>query len=255
MHPKNKLIIHFFLNILQFKEPWNLIGWQHFGPLPETQNFYRYSGDINSNVSLHFKFFKQSKKSYFGAILDHFWPNFGKNKFSWKKELCQFLKISIIFVPLCIIKNQKKLMSHSWEKYWTVGQIDNSDFIGLSLGRDPIIKTTLSFPEFVNKFIDNTPKTSLFHWFLREIQPILESCDQSGTTIYDHTHPKIFQSTFNFNEFVITCKKSGFFNILLKRHIWFKNPPNLIGLEHFGPYFRNQNFPKYEICPSVKFLI
>ena len=22
--------------------------------------------------------------------------------------------------------------------------------------------------------------------------------------------------------------------------------------EYFGPYFRNQNFPKYEICPSTQ---
>ena len=29
---KNKLIIHFFLKILRFKESWNLIGWHHFGP-------------------------------------------------------------------------------------------------------------------------------------------------------------------------------------------------------------------------------
>ena len=27
---------------------------------------------------------------------------------------------------------------------------------------------------------------------------------------------------------------------------------NLIGQEHFGPYLRNQNFPKYEICSSIK---
>ena len=27
---------------------------------------------------------------------------------------------------------------------------------------------------------------------------------------------------------------------------------NLIGLEHFGPYLRNQNFPKYEICLSIQ---
>ena len=27
---------------------------------------------------------------------------------------------------------------------------------------------------------------------------------------------------------------------------------NLIGQEHFGPYLRNQNFPKYEICSSIQ---
>ena len=56
------------------------------------------------------KFFKKSEKLYFGAILRTFGPNFGKNVFSRKKELCQFLNISIIYH---FAKNQKKLMSHS----------------------------------------------------------------------------------------------------------------------------------------------
>ena len=30
--PKIKFIIHFFLDILHFKEPLNFIGWQHLGP-------------------------------------------------------------------------------------------------------------------------------------------------------------------------------------------------------------------------------
>ena len=32
---------------------------------------------------------------------------------------------------------------------WTDRQADNSDFIGISFGWGPIIKTTLSFPEFI----------------------------------------------------------------------------------------------------------
>ena len=27
---------------------------------------------------------------------------------------------------------------------------------------------------------------------------------------------------------------------------------NMIGQEHFGPYLRKQNFPKYEICSSIQ---
>ena len=27
---------------------------------------------------------------------------------------------------------------------------------------------------------------------------------------------------------------------------------NLLAQEHFGPYLRNQNFPKYEICSSIQ---
>ena len=65
------------------------------------------------------------------------------------------------------------------------------------------------------KSIFDTPKTSLFHSFLREIQPILKSCDQSSTTIYDYGNLNTFQSTVNFNDFVTTGKKSDFFIILL----------------------------------------
>ena len=42
------------------------------------------------------------------------------------------------------------------------------------------------------------------------IQPILESCEQSGTPIFDYAIPNIFQSTSTFHESVSTCKKSGF---------------------------------------------
>ena len=42
-------------------------------------------------------FLKNPKRTYFGAILGPFYPNLDKNKFSWKKELCQFLEIPIIY--------------------------------------------------------------------------------------------------------------------------------------------------------------
>ena len=48
-----------------------------------------------------------------GIILGN---NLGKNKFSWKKGLCQFLNIRIIY--RCA-KNQLNLMSNSWENCWT----------------------------------------------------------------------------------------------------------------------------------------
>ena len=40
------------------------------------------------------------KKNKFVAIPGSFCLNFGKNEFSWKKGLCQFLSISIIIVAL-----------------------------------------------------------------------------------------------------------------------------------------------------------
>ena len=52
-------------------------------------------------VSILDYFQEKLEKPYFGAIPSPFCPNFGKNEFSWKKELCRFLNISIIIVPLC----------------------------------------------------------------------------------------------------------------------------------------------------------
>ena len=46
---------------------------------------------------LMIKFFKKSKKPYFGAILGPYFPDLGKNEFSWKKVICQFLNIPIIY--------------------------------------------------------------------------------------------------------------------------------------------------------------
>ena len=94
-------IIHFFLKILQFKESCKLRD-------PEFWQMWWWN--INNNVSFRFrlsprktnmtKFFKKSKKLYFGAILGPFCPNFGKNESSWKKGLCQSLNISVIIVAL-----------------------------------------------------------------------------------------------------------------------------------------------------------
>ena len=55
------------------------------------------------------KFFKKFKKPYLRAILGTFCPSLGKNEFSWKKGLCQFLDISIIYHRA---KNQKILMPY-----------------------------------------------------------------------------------------------------------------------------------------------
>ena len=115
-------------------------------PITWDPEFYQiWWWNINNNVSFHFrlfprktnmtKFFKKSKKTYFGAILSPFCSNFGKNEFSWKKGLCQFLNISIIIVPLC--QKSEKTNEPFLRKMlncWTDRQTDNSDFIGPSLG-------------------------------------------------------------------------------------------------------------------------
>ena len=70
-----------------------------------------------------------------------------------------------------------------------------------------IIAKTFSFPKIVK-----TCK-KLVYSINSYIQPIIQCCDQSC-----HTHSNIFQSAFDFHEFLSICKKSGFFIILLKRY-------------------------------------
>ena len=43
---KTNFIIHFFRKILQLRESYRLIGWQHFGSYLETENFVRYGDEI-----------------------------------------------------------------------------------------------------------------------------------------------------------------------------------------------------------------
>ena len=85
--PKIHFIIHFFLEILHFKESCNLIGWQHFGPQLQNQNFARYGigREISTTIllsildyfqeKLRTKYFKKSKKPLFWGS---FWAIFAK---------------------------------------------------------------------------------------------------------------------------------------------------------------------------------
>ena len=85
---------------LHFKESWQ------YRELEFCQT-WDWWWNINNNISFHFrsctrrnndKFFsKNPKRTYFGAILGPSYPNFGKNEFSWEKELYQFLDIPIIY--------------------------------------------------------------------------------------------------------------------------------------------------------------
>ena len=67
------------------------------------------------------KFFKKFKKICLEAILGTFCLNSGRNEFSYTKGLSQFLDIPIIYHRA---KNQKKLLSHFWEKVQTDGWTD-----------------------------------------------------------------------------------------------------------------------------------
>ena len=117
---KINFIIYFFLEILHFKESCNLIGWQHW-----ELEFCQICGwwwNINNNISFHFRLctrkiinrsFIENEKNYFGVILWPFCRNLRENKFSWRRELCKFLDIPIIYHRA---KNKKKLLSLFWEK-------------------------------------------------------------------------------------------------------------------------------------------
>ena len=58
-------------------------------------------------------FFKKSKKNLIWGHFGPFLPKLGKNEFSLKKELCQFLDIPIIYHRA---KNQKKTMEQFLRK-------------------------------------------------------------------------------------------------------------------------------------------
>ena len=80
------------------------------------------------------KFFKKCKKPYFGVIWGNFSPSLGENEFSWKKGLCQFLNIPIIYHGAKILKILQ-LISDKNAELLMDRQTENSDFIGPSLGQ------------------------------------------------------------------------------------------------------------------------
>ena len=89
-------------------------------------------------------------------------------------------------------------------------------------------------------------KIRLFHQCL-ERQPVLNPWTRVATSIFDLTYTNIFHSTFNFCEFVSTCKKSGYFITLFQRYIWLKNPVICLAqsiLAHFSgtKLFRSTGF-------------
>ena len=68
---------------------------------------------------LRTKFYKEPKNPIW-AHFDPFWPNLCKNECSWKWALAVFRYSN--YPASC--KNQKKVMTHSWEKHQIDGQTD-----------------------------------------------------------------------------------------------------------------------------------
>ena len=95
---KTSFIIHFFLEILHFKESCNLIGWQHREL--EFCQIWDWWWNINNNISFHFrlssrktndKFFLKIQKEPilgpFWALFTQIWP---KMNFPAKKSSVTF---------------------------------------------------------------------------------------------------------------------------------------------------------------------
>ena len=122
LHAKNALHHLLVSWDIHFKESCSLIGQQHFHLSFKKQicQICDWCWNINNNTSFHFilfpeelitKFFKTYKKPYFGVNWSSFSPNLGENQFSWKKRLCQFLNIPIIYHGA---KYLKILTNNSW---------------------------------------------------------------------------------------------------------------------------------------------
>ena len=83
------------------------------------------------------KFFKKSKKPYFGTILGPFCLNLGENGFSWKRRLSVFRYSNYL---LSCQKSEKTIepflrkTPDGQTDWWTDRQTDNGNFIGPSVG-------------------------------------------------------------------------------------------------------------------------
>ena len=118
---KINFILHFFLKILNFKQSCNFIGWQHF----DSKTRILPDGEISTIILVPILDYFQEKlmtklmkKTYFGPFFAQIWAN---KKFLGKKVSVSF---KIFQVSTTLAKNQKKLMSHSWEKCRTDGRTD-----------------------------------------------------------------------------------------------------------------------------------
>ena len=66
-----------------------MIFWRYCRDMKTYFQYFGHDWLCTHKLIVMIKFFKKSKKLYFGAILVPFCPNLGKNDFSWKKGLCQ----------------------------------------------------------------------------------------------------------------------------------------------------------------------
>ena len=73
---------------------------------------------------------------------------------------------------------------------------------------------------------------------------------RENTSIFYDTHPKDFQSIFNFHGFVSSCKKSGYFVTLFWSYNYFQNPVIWLA-KNILTHLRKKIFLKYGICAGI----
>ena len=127
---------------------------------------------------------------------------------------------SKIIVWLTAWKNLLDSQTHSYNKADFMVSWTKRSCPFLTMPTQKSLKQLLAFLNLYQHL-----KIWLLDLCILEIQSILESCNQTGHTHFDHTHPKHFWSTFNLCEFVPTCKKSGYSIHFFWRYDWLKNPP------------------------------
>ena len=99
---------------------------------------------------------------------------------------------------------------------------------------------------------------NLHHHTKSQFIPSIHSWDTAnfGVPWPDWTHPsQIFLINFLFMWICINMQKIRLFHWFVLKIRLIKKSYNLIDWEHFGPYLRNQNFPKYVICAGTKQII
>ena len=92
-------------------------------------------------------------------------------------------------------------------------------------------------------------KISKFHLFI--LESILESREQIGHTIFDHSQPKKFRLTFNFCNLYQHAKNQAFSLICFGEMVDLK----VLKSDWLRPFWTispNKTFPKYRICARTE---
>ena len=169
-----------------------------------------------------------------------FWPFLSKFGPKWiflEKRLCQFLNITIM--P----EIRKKLICHSWGKCWIDGWMDRQTTRSLLdplLDGGPIIKVTLSFPEFKSKH--EKPVYSI-NFFVR----------YSSFRILEPEWAYPFITTpipISFDQLLISMNlnqhaKYQAFSYFRSRDIIYLKILQSDWPKYFDTYLRNQTFPRF----------